>query len=105
MAHSGNYCAQAGPINNNRTSTLSVTFNCLEGYITFYCKISSEQHFDYLKFYIDGTERSEWSGEQDWIEVSFPVEAGTRKFEWTYSKDSSTSKGEDTAWIDDITFP
>ncbi|MGB2863112.1 MAG: leucine-rich repeat domain-containing protein, partial [Sedimentisphaerales bacterium] len=104
-AHSGNYCAQAGSINNNDTSTLSVILDCVEGNITFYCKISSEQKFDYLKFYIDGAEQDKWSGDQGWIEVSFPVEAGTRTFEWTYSKDSSTSRGEDTAWIDDIVFP
>jgi hypothetical protein len=58
-----------------------------------------------LKFYIDGVEKDTWSGEEDWAEVSFPVTAGTRTFEWTYSKDGSDSSGDDTAWIDDIVFP
>ncbi len=62
-------------------------------------------YFDYLKFYIDGLKQDEWSGEQDWTKVSFPVTAGIRTFEWTYSKDGSMSEGEDTAWIDDIVFP
>jgi len=104
-AYSGTYCAQAGSIGNNETSTLSATLDCIEGDITFYCKVSSERNFDYLKFYIDGAEHGKWSGDQGWIEVSFPVEAGTRTFEWTYPKDSSASRGEDTAWIDDIVFP
>ena len=43
--------------------------------------------------------------EADWTEVSFDVTAGTRTFTWTYSKDSSVSRGDDTAWIDDIEFP
>jgi thioredoxin 1 len=33
------------------------------------------------------------------------VDGGERTFEWTYSKDSSVSGGDDTAWIDDIVFP
>jgi hypothetical protein len=33
------------------------------------------------------------------------VKEGRRTFEWTYSKDDSTSDGDDTAWIDDIVFP
>jgi hypothetical protein len=102
QAYSGKYCAQAGPIGNNETSTLSLSLNCIEDDISFYCKVSSERNFDYLKFYIDGAEQGRWSGDQDWIQVSFPVGAGTRTFKWTYSKDSSFSKGEDAAWIDDI---
>jgi endoglucanase len=50
-------------------------------------------------------EKGDWSGEEDWAEVSFGVDEGTRTFEWTYSKDSSDSDGDDTAWIDDIVFP
>jgi hypothetical protein len=50
-------------------------------------------------------EKGAWSGEEDWSEVSFPVDEGIRTFEWTYSKDGSDSEGDDTAWIDDIVFP
>jgi len=31
--------------------------------------------------------------------------AGTHTFSFEYSKDSSSSEGEDTVWLDDITFP
>jgi hypothetical protein len=33
------------------------------------------------------------------------VTAGTRIFEWAYSKDGSISTGSDSAWIDEIAFP
>ncbi len=56
-------------------------------------------------FYIDGVKQDEWSGEQDWTQVSFSVTEGTRTFEWIYSKDYSISEGSDTTWIDDIVFP
>ena len=46
-----------------------------------------------------------WSGEQEWVQVSYPVMAGSHTFEWHYVKNSSDSSGQDTVWLDDITFP
>ncbi len=103
--HSGAYSAKAGEIDDDESSTLRVNVQCVSGNITFYRKVSSESDFDYLKFYIDGVEKGDWSGEEDWAEVSFPVDEGTRTFEWTYSKNGSGSGGNDRAWIDDIVFP
>jgi len=103
--HSGTYSAKAGAIDNDESTSLQVTLECVRGNITFYCKVSSESGFDYLKFYIDGVEKDKWSGQEDWAEVSLPVTEGRRTFEWTYSKDGSASEGDDTAWIDDIVFP
>jgi len=103
--HSGSYSAKSGSIGGGERSSLQVTLDCVTGNITFYRKVSSESGFDSLKFSIDGAEQDKWSGEKDWAEVSFPVAAGARTFEWTYSKDGSASEGEDTAWIDDIVFP
>jgi len=103
--HSGAYSAKAGSIEDDQSTTLQVTLDCVSGNITFYRKVSSESDCDYLQFSIDGVEKSRWSGEEDWAEVSFGVTAGTRTFEWTYSKDGSESEGDDTAWIDDVVFP
>jgi len=101
----GAYSARAGWIDNDESTTLQVTVDCIEGDITFYWKVSSESGYDYLIFYIDGVKQAEWSGEQNWAQVSFPVTAGLREFGWTYSKDSSESESSDSAWIDDIVFP
>jgi hypothetical protein len=103
--YSGLYSAKSGSIEDGESSTLEVSLDCVSGYITFYRKVSSEQHWDYLIFKIDGVEKGSWSGEEDWSEVSFEVDEGTRTFEWMYIKDSSVSEGEDAAWIDDIVFP
>ncbi|UCC98745.1 MAG: glycoside hydrolase family 5 protein [Phycisphaerales bacterium] len=103
--HSGSYCARSGSIGHDESTTLQVTFECVSGDITFYRKVSSESGYDYLTFSIDGVEKDEWSGEQDWGQASYPVNEGTRTFEWVYSKDGSISDGDDRAWIDDITFP
>ena len=103
--YSGSYSAESGSIEGGESTALHVTLECVMGNITFYRKVSSESGYDYLKFYIDGAEQDKWSGEEDWAEVSFPVDEGTRTFEWTYCKDSSVSEGDDAAWIDDIAFP
>jgi len=100
--YSGNYSAEAGLIDYDQSTTLQITLICESRNITFYRKVSSESGFDHLTFYIDGVEQDRWSGEEDWAQVSFPVTAGKRTFEWTYSKDSAASEGLDTAWIDDI---
>ena len=102
---SGTYSAQAGAIEDDESTTLQVRVDCASGNITFYRKVSSESDYDYLKFYIDGEEKGTWSGDEDWAEESFPVDEGTKTFEWTYSKDGSMAEGDDTAWIDDIVFP
>jgi hypothetical protein len=103
--HSGSFSAQSGSIEDGEETTLEVSIDCVSGYITFYCKVSSESGFDKLTFYIDGLEQGTWSGQEDWAEVYFHVREGTRTFKWAYSKDSSVSEGDDSAWIDDIVFP
>jgi hypothetical protein len=103
--HSGFFSAQAGSIEDGESSTLEVSLDCISDNISFYRKVSSESHCDYLIFKINGVEKGSWSGEEDWAEVSFTVDEGMRTFEWTYSKDASISEGNDSAWIDDIIFP
>lgn len=103
--YSGAYSAQAGSINYDESTTLWVRLDCIAGDITFYHKVSSELGCDYLEFYIDGVRKGRWSGTTDWEHVSFLVTAGTRIFEWVYSKDGSISTGSDAAWIDEIAFP
>ena len=103
--NAGLFSAQAGPIGHNDSTTLQVRLQCVSGDITFYRRVSCEPDYDRLRFTIDGVQKGTWSGEADWEEVSSPVTAGIRTFKWTYSKDSSVSRGDDTAWIDDIVFP
>ncbi len=103
--NSGMCSAKAGLIVDNQSSVLKITLDCFNGEISFYYKVSSESYFDYLKFYIDGVEKGKWSGNKDWAQVSFPVTAGRRTLQWSYMKDRYVSDGDDTAWIDDITFP
>jgi The GLUG motif len=104
-AHTGNYSAQAGNTGDDESSLLVLTLDCVAGNISFFVKMSCEYSYDKLLLRIDDTVMGQWSGETNWVEVSIPVQAGSRFFEWVYVKDGSSSAGDDTAWIDNITFP
>jgi hypothetical protein len=103
VSHGGAYAAQAGKIGDNGVSWLQVTLVVSEGSITFWYKTSSEP-FDALRFLIDGEEVLKASGEADWQKAEYEVSAGPHTFRWEYTKDRSRAAGQDTAWIDDITF-
>jgi len=104
--YEGVYSAKSGSITHNQSTDLSVETEVLTpGTITFQVKVSSESTYDFLRFYIDGTQVGEWDGELGWTEVSFPVDAGTRVFKWAYEKDGSVDNGSDCGWVDYIIFP
>ncbi len=105
-ANSGSYCAKSGAITHSQSTDLKVTMNITNtGNITFFYKVSSEETYDFLKFYIDSTETGSWSGDVAWTQATYAVSAGTHTFKWTYYKDSLESYGSDCSWVDDIVFP
>jgi len=104
--YQGSYCAKSGNISHYETSELLITLDVPgDNTISFFKKVSSEADYDYLKFYIDGSLKSEWAGEVAWSEASFPVTAGEHTFKWEYFKDANTSSGQDCAWIDFVILP
>ena len=106
VSHSGAYAVQAGKIGDYKRSWLQVTVEvATDDKISFWYRVSSEEGADFLQLFIDGKIRGRWSGDSGWQEASFPVAAGVHTFRWEYIKDGSGSSGEDTAYLDDITFP
>lgn len=104
--NSGTYAARSGAISDNGSTSLQIAMDVASaGDITFARRVSSESGYDYLKFYIDNSEKGSWSGDVAWSTVSYPVTQGTHTFKWTYSKDNSVSSGSDAGFIDDIIFP
>ncbi len=103
---SGTYAAKSGNIGNNASTSLNIpVIVSSAGEIMFYYKVSSENNYDWLRFYIDGQQQGQWSGEAGWALASFPVSAGSHTFTWTYSKDVYGTSGSDSAWLDHIIFP
>lgn len=73
--------------------------------LSFYYRVSSEQDYDFLKFYIDNQVKESWSGNVGWTRYSILVPAGTHTYKWQYVKDAYVSSGSDLAAIDAISFP
>ncbi len=104
--YNGIHSAKSGDIDDGQTSSLLYTTTLNEsGQISFYFKVSSENAYDFLKFYIDGQEMGSWSGDLDWANIAYDVEEGSHVFKWSYQKDTSVSEGEDCAWIDMVDMP
>ena len=105
-AHTGTYCAKSGTISDSQQTDLVLTVDILaDGDLSFYKKVSSENNWDWLRFYIDNVQRGEWSGDAAWSQETYAVTTGTHTFKWSYQKDGSVSSGSDCAWVDDIQFP
>jgi hypothetical protein len=105
-AYEGSYSAKSGNISHNSFSSLFVQMHVIsDDSISFYRKVSSENNYDWLEFWIDNIRLGRWSGQRDWERLSYPVSAGERTFRWVYIKDESMSMGEDCGWIDKIEFP
>jgi len=104
--HEGIYSARSGNIGDSQTSELEITISVTgDGEISFFKKVSSENNYDYLRFFIDGSMVDQWSGNHDWSEESYAVSAGLHTFVWQYDKDYTMTGGEDCVWIDYIIFP
>jgi len=95
---------KAGTITNSQSSCVAMSVaNGVS--ISFDYAVSSEQYYDYLKFYIDGALNYNVyaSGTVPWTNSgAISVSSGTHEYRWCYTKDSSGSAGTDTAWIDNI---
>ncbi|MBO7587582.1 MAG: T9SS type A sorting domain-containing protein [Bacteroidales bacterium] len=104
--YEGTYAARSGQIGNSASSTMSITRTHESAdTLSFYYRVSSEQDYDFLKFYIDNQVKESWSGNVGWTRYSILVPAGTHTYKWQYVKDAYVSSGSDLAAIDAISFP
>lgn len=103
----GTRAARSFDISDSQSSAIEITrTSATAGPVAFHYKVSSQASYDGLRFSVDGVEKlSLRSGETPWTLFTTDVTTGTHTFKWVYSKNSSTTTGEDSAWIDDVAFP
>jgi len=106
-AYEGTYCLRSGAITDGQTTSAEFDYDVTAtGSMVFYRNTASEINADYLRLYIDGNLKGQWSGLSQWLPITIALtDTGVHTFRWTYSKDQSVSSGYDCAWIDNITFP
>ena len=93
---------ESGGISHNQESWLQTTVDVdVQETVTFWWKVSSEENYDFLQFYIDGELQHQISGEVDWQEKQYIVSGqGSHTLKWRYHKDDTVSKYEDCGWVD-----
>ena len=98
----GGSAAQSGPISDDQNVTLKTTITG-PGILSFYWNVSSEEHYDILSFYLDGTYKDEISGTSVlWTRQEYEIGSGPHTATWEYSKDESNSAGADAGWVDKV---
>ncbi len=100
----GGDAAQSGEIGHDQIAWVETTVTATEpAQIRFYWKVSSEEGYDFLRFYIDGNEQDgSISGEVDWQQKTYNIPLGTHTLRWTYTKDFVASVGSDCGWLDKV---
>jgi alpha-tubulin suppressor-like RCC1 family protein len=96
--------ARSGSITDGQESWLQTTLTG-PGTLSFWWKVSSEDTWDVLEFYQDGTlQDGSISGTTEWLQRTLTLAAGTHVLKWRYAKDESTSGGQDAGWLDAVNF-
>ncbi len=93
---------QSGDISHRQDSWMQTTVSGT-GTVKFYWKVSSEEDFDFLEFYIDGSLQDRISGLVNWEQKTYTIStSGSRTLEWRYVKDGSGNEGSDCGWVDKV---
>ena len=99
--HDGVDAAQSGAVAHEEYSGMEFTVNG-PAKLSFYWKVSSEEHYDYLVLAVDGRVRAYITGEVDWAEVTEHLGPGYHDVDLYYLKDEDVVKGSDAGWVDQI---
>lgn len=108
--YEGSYAMVApASLNDNETACLERTFDLTtsnsDKHLQFQWKVSSEDGWDWMKFYIDGNLQDQISGTVGWIAGGgVLLKQSSHLAKWCYEKDNGASAGSDVGWVDAITF-
>lgn len=101
----GGYSLKSAAISHSQKSGIEYTAFFKAGTAQFAYRVSSEANYDFLRFYVDGVQQAEWSGETGWATFSTSLMRGRHTLRWVYEKDGSVNRGSDAAWIDNVQLP
>ena len=94
--------AQSGDISDEQESWMQTTVSG-KGTVKFYWKVSCEDDFDFLEFYIDDTLQEKITGSVSWQQKTYTIStSGSHVLEWRYVKDISRGSGSDCGWVDKV---
>jgi hypothetical protein len=95
--------AQSGKITHNQNSWMQTKVTG-PGTISFWWRVSSENSWDWLEFYINGVRQDRISGSVGWQQKTYTLGSGTNTLQWRYVKDISVDSGSDRGWVDQVVW-
>lgn len=99
----GEQTVRSGNIDDNQISSLTFEALFASGTLSFDARVSAEPCCDYLFVYVND-EPLLTIGNDDWATYTIELSQGVNTIEWRYIKDGSVSNGEDSAFIDNVSF-
>jgi uncharacterized delta-60 repeat protein len=104
VSHDASDAARSGSVSDDEESWLQTNVTG-PGVLSFWWKVSSEEDYDHLEFYLNGIRQGgRISGETDWVQSTFTLPGGTHTLRWNYAKDFSDSSGSDMGWLDQVSW-
>jgi hypothetical protein len=97
----GGDAAQSGAITDSQNTWIKTNVTG-PGTLKFRWKVSCEPNYDYLRFYIAGSEKDKITSEVDWRQELYPISSGSHELMWKYTKDVSLGLGCDCGWLDKV---
>lgn len=104
-ADAGLWSARSAPLHDDDESRLELWAHSDGGTASFSLRVSSEENYDFLEFYVNGRQLRRWSGDVPWQSFKFTLPAGDSLLVWRYVKDANFSAGLDAAFIDNLYLP
>ncbi|MCB1124888.1 MAG: hypothetical protein KDM81_00220 [Verrucomicrobiae bacterium] len=104
-AAGGAWSVRSGALMDDRESRLELRPHSDGGTASFSLRVSSEENYDFLEFYVNGRQLRRWSGDVPWQTFKFSLPAGDPVLVWRYVKDANFSAGLDAAFIDNLYLP
>ncbi|MFU2511754.1 M4 family metallopeptidase [Pseudoalteromonas sp. ASV78] len=97
---------RAGDIDDSQFSSFDVAGLFAKGILLFDYKVESESCCDHLYVFIDGVNvfNSQNQDSSSFTTVIIDVPSGLHRLEFKYQKDVSSSRGEDTVWLDNFVY-
>jgi cysteine-rich repeat protein len=101
--YEGTWAAASGNITHNQTTSMEVTVNVPSAaVVSFWHRESSESGYDFLRFFINGAQQGQWSGNTNWSFSQYALSPGNHTLRWSYVKDGSVHANSDKVWIDNV---
>jgi hypothetical protein len=105
VTHDAVDAAQSGTITDSQYTDLTTTVTNGPGAVTFWWRVSSEELYDALAFYINNELQDFISGTNGgWEQRSFAYGDGTQTLRWTFTDDVSFTFGSNAGWLDQVSF-